>query len=213
MQAVVSTRSEGISLLIGSFLMFITMVLHPTGGDLAHIREIWVLAVSSHAIAIASIPFLALGFWGLQLRLRAADFLSKTGFAIMLTGLVAVLIAAALNGLAYPIYAEMNSGASADAQASLEMVTRYGFAMNHAFDYIFMGAVCISTILWSVAMIRTKSFPVWLGYFGLVLSVLALGMWIAGFVFINLHGFRIFIFGWFLWVVLTGYFLLQAKEN
>ena len=194
-------------MLIGCFLLFITMVMHSTGGDMAHILDIWGLAVSSHSIAIASIPFLAVGFSGLRARLAEADFLSKLSFSIILTGLVAVMIAGALNGLAYPFYAKVYEGASESTMATLEPITRYGFAVNHAFDYIFMGAVCSSTILWSIAMVRTKRFPVWLGYFGILLGAVALSLWIFGFEFVDLHGFRIFIFGWVLWVVVVGYLL------
>lgn len=206
------TKTEGICLLIGCFLMFITMVMHPTGGDMAHLLEIWVLAVASHSIAIASIPFVAVGFSGLQRRLRAADFLSKMGYAILLTGLVAVMIAAALNGLVYPIYVDIYAEASESTIDSLEGVMRYGFAMNRAFDYIFMAAVCGSTLLWSIAIIRTKSFPAWLGYVGLVLSVAALGAWSFGFDFVDLQGLRIFVLGWIVWSVIVGYLLLFSRN-
>jgi len=206
-------KTPGLCLLIGCFLMFITMVMHPTGGDIDHILKIWVIAVASHAIAIASIPFLAVGFWGMERRLQEADFLSKLSFAIIITGLVAVMIAAAINGLAYPIYATMYEGASEATLASIEPVTRFGFALNHAMDYIFMGAVCASTILWSLAIYRTKSLPMWLGHLGLLLSIAALVTWILGFVFVDLHGFRVFIFGWVIWVLLAGFLLLKAKQD
>lgn len=206
-------KTSGTCLLIGCFLMFITMVMHPTGGGIDHILRIWTVAVASHSIAILSIPFLAIGFWGMERRLQEADFLSKLGFAIILTGLVAVMIAAALNGLTYPIYAKIYEDASEATLEAIAPITRYGLSMNHAFDYIFMGAVCASTILWSLAIYRTKALPSWLGHLGLLLAVSALGMWIYGFVFVSLHGFRIFIFGWVIWVLLAGILLRSnAKE-
>ncbi len=206
-------KTSGTCLLIGCFLMFITMVMHPTGGGIEHILRIWTVAVASHSIAILSIPFLAIGFWGMERRLQEADFLSKISFAIILTGLVAVMIAAALNGLAYPIYASMYKDASEATLAAIEPITRYGFTMNHAFDYIFMGAVCASTILWSLVIYKTKALTSWLAHFGLLLATAALAMWILGFVFVDLHGFRIFIFGWVIWVLWAGLSLRRSVEE
>lgn len=208
-----SYKTSGICLLIGCFLMFITMVMHPTGGDIDHIMKIWVVAVASHAIAIASIPFLAVGFWGLERRLQEADFLSKLSLAIIFTGLVAVMIAAAINGLAYPIYAEIYKDASSETLAAIEPVTRFSFSLNHAMDYIFMGAVCASTMLWSLAIYQTKALPMWLGHIGMLLAIAAVVMWILGFVFVDLHGFRIFIFGWVIWVLLAGFLLQRTAEE
>ncbi|MDX1667068.1 MAG: hypothetical protein R3350_07560 [Saprospiraceae bacterium] len=208
-----STRTEGIALLIGCFLMFITMVMHPTGGSLVYILEIWHLVVGSHALALASIPFLGLGFYGLHLRLRESGFLSKLAFSIMLTGLVAVMIAGAINGLAYPIYASMYEGASESALASLEIVTRFGFALNHAFDYIFMASACVATLFFSVAILQTRALPPWLGYAGLLLGVAAVALWIGGIVSVDLHGFRVFIFGWVLWVAAAGFSMWMTRDR
>jgi len=211
-----SNKTTGWALLLGSFLMFITMILHPTGGGgfeglLRHAN----FAIIAHALAIFSIPFSAVGFFGLAQRLDESQFLSRLALAMMLLGLVAAMLAAALNGLAQPMFALQYEGADETTIDTLRPIFRYNMALNHAFDYILIAGMFFSTFLWSIAILRTQAsamadrFSKWLGYLGIALFVIGLISIVSGFYFLDLHGFRIFIFGWLIWIVSVGGSILR----
>lgn len=205
-------KSAGLSLMIGSFLMVVTMVLHPVGGDFEHLLRILTIGIIAHSIAILSIPFVAYGFWGVTRRLDEEPFFSRIAFSFMMFGLVAVMIAAALNGLILTGFIQKFEDASPEVIDSIRPIMSYNSTFNHAFDFIYIGAVCISTLFWSIATIRTKAFPVWIGYFGVALTLFAFVMIALGFVFVDLHGFRIFVFGSVAWTVLMGFSLLKDRN-
>src|SRR6185437_1275788 len=94
----------GASLILGSFLMIITMVMHPSGGNFEHLLKISALIMGTHTLAIISVPFTLYGFWGLTQKLNGDEFFSKIAFATILLGMFAVMCAAAINGLAMPMY-------------------------------------------------------------------------------------------------------------
>jgi hypothetical protein len=206
-------KSAGLSLIIGSSLMVVTMVLHPVGGNFDHLLRIISVAIISHCIAILSIPFISIGFYGILKRIGSTSFFSISGFAIAMTGLVAVLIAAALNGLALPFMVKAYEGASPELIESIQPILKYNSKLNHAFDYIYIGGTCLSMLFWSIAILKTKSFPLWIGYLGLTLSCSAIVMLFLGFYFVDLHGFRIFIFGGVAWNVAMGAFLLMTGKK
>ena len=58
-------KGAGLSLIVGSLLMIVTMVLHPVGGDFNHLVKIFTMGKIAHGIAILSLPFVTYGFWGL----------------------------------------------------------------------------------------------------------------------------------------------------
>ena len=208
-----SDKSAGISLLLGSFFMIITMVLHPVGGDFNQLQKIVVIGMVSHAIAILAIPFMALGYFGISMRLKEEAFFSRIAFSVMLFGLFAVMIAGAANGIVLMDLVRDNKDASELAIESLKPIIRYNFHLNHAFDYIFIGAVFLSTLLWSVSMIQTGKFPKWIAYFGIGMVTLAFSMLVFGFVFLDVAGFRIFIFGTAGWTIASGLYLINGSSE
>jgi hypothetical protein len=73
--------------------------------------------------------------------------------------------------------------------------------------------VCIAISLWSVVVINTTLFPKWVGYFGLGTCILVVAAFIAGFIFVDLMGFRVFIAGLVVWMVIIGILLKRQDEN
>ena len=203
-------KAAGLSLLIGSFLMFVTMILHPVGGSIEHIVKVRTMGTIAHSIALLSIPFTWVGFRGITKRLSDAPFFSQTAYAFVTFALLAVMIAAALNGLVLTGFVGRYADASPEVIESIKPLLYFNGALNHAFDYIFMAGICISVLLWSIAILKTRKFTMWLGWFGIILSVLATSMWIVGFVFVDLHGFRIFVFGTVAWIVAAGIGLVRG---
>lgn len=204
-------KHSGISLIIGSLLATITMVLHPVGGDIQHLISISPIIMTSHIIALFSLPFILFGFWGLSKKIGFDNSFSVLAFATAAIGLFAVMIAGAVNGLAIPFFVENLANASSEKQESARLILSYGFSLNQAFDYIFIGALCEAMLLWSVAILKTRLFHKWVSILGIVLGIGFLVALISGFVLVDLHGFQIFIFGIVLWMAAVGILVYKTK--
>ena len=198
-------KPAGRSLIAGAVLAFVTMTLHPSGGSLEHIARIYNIIVFSHALAIGSLPLLALGFWGLSTRLMTRTALSLLAFFTVLFGLISVMLAGLFNGLVLPFYAVKQidqTGANLD---TVRLIVQYGSTINRSLDYVFIAAISIAIGIWSGLILQTRLLPRWLGYGGLLLiGVIGLGA-ITNFDFIGLTGFRLIIFGLVSWIVLIGW--------
>jgi hypothetical protein len=206
-------RNAGIALITGSLLLIVTMALHPVGGSIAHLLKITRVIIVSHSIALLALPFCLVGFWGLTRRIGTDNFFSITAFSVIAFGLVAVMGAAAVNGLALPVYLQNYKEADAATIESIIPLLRYNTALNHAFDFIYIGAVCISTLLWSIAIIITKRLPRWTAYLGILLSLALIVMLASGFAFTNLYGFRIFVISYVVWTLAIGSLLMRIPEE
>lgn len=205
-------QKTGITLILGSVLLVVTMVLHPAGGNFEHLLKASKMIVIAHSLAIVSMPVCLLGFWGLTKKLGTENFLSALAMAFMLMGLISGMCAAAINGLALPIYVNYYKDATAELIETIRHPLRYGSSLNLAFDYIFIGAVCIAVTLWSIVVLQTKKLAAWLGYFGIALTIVSVNMMLSGFVFTSLYGFRLFVFGLVGWIVWGGILLVKQKQ-
>jgi hypothetical protein len=204
-------RKAGISLIIFAFLLVVTMVLHPVGGSIGHIINISGIIVVAHSLAIFSLPFGWVGFWGLTRKIGTDNFMSVLGFAMMSLGLVAALLAAATNGLAMPIFLQHYKDAPPETLSAIEPILRYGYAVNHAFDYVYTGAFCVAIGCWSIAIWRTRTLAVWIAWFGLVLALGTAAIFVSGVAVNNLHGLRIFVSCIMLWILLIGVVLRRQQ--
>lgn len=204
-------KNAGISLIIGSVLGVITMVIHPVGGSIDHLINISKVIIVSHTIALFSIPFLLFGFWGLSRRIGFDNTLSALALVTASLSLVAVMMAAAINGIVVPFFVDNLKGASSEKIETAEMILSFGFSLNQAFDYIFVGGICQAFLLWSIAIVKGKAFPKWVAILGIALGLGFLVVMISGFVLSNLQGFRIFFFGIVAWMVSAGILLQKNK--
>lgn len=203
-------KNAGISLVVGSALMMLTMILHPAGGDLPHLIKIQKIIIVSHSLAILSIPFSFIGFLGLTRRIGAENFFSITAFSFMAFGLAAAMGAAATNGLALPFFVEDYQDAPPEMLATTNAMVRYNFALNHAFDYILLGAMFSSILFWSIAMLSTKTFTRWVAYLGVGLTLAGGLVLLTGYNFVSLAGFRVFVFGSVGWIVSVGILMIRS---
>jgi len=204
---------SGILLMIGVVIMIITMVLHPAGGSFEGLIQNASIAIIAHSLAIGSVPFSALGFWGLTRSLQATTRWSYLGYAFMIVGLLAAMLAAALNGLAQPMFALRYADASSEVIDQIRPIFHYNMALNHAFDYVLMASLLASMLCWSISILKTKVYPRWTGILGITLVLLvAVGLY-SGFYFLDLYGFRYFVFGWLIWVVSVGVYLMSHNQG
>ena len=208
-----SGRGHGIALLLGTLLLFVTMVLHPAGGSLEHLQHMGSLIIFSHSIALGSVPFLLFGYWGLKVRLAADGAVAAFAFITTCYALLAAMCAAAINGLALPFFLGQHTPSSPESIEMVRMVLKYNISLNHAFDLIYIWGSCGATIMWSAAIYRTRKLPVWIGYYGFLLSSAALLMLVSDFEFLTLDGFRVFVFGYVSWTTLVGFGLWKSKKT
>lgn len=189
------------------------MILHPIGGDFAHLIAVSKMGMIAHSLAIFSIPFSALGFIGLNRKLGRNDFFSRLGLAFMLLGLLAALLAATANGLVLPLFIEDYAKATPETIESLRPFLRYNLAFNHAFDYQLITGMFLSMFCWSIAILQSDNLPRWIAYLGFLIVLIILGAILGGFYFLDLSGFRVFVFGWLVWILAVAWKLWTADKN
>ena len=205
-------RKTGFALIVFTILLVLTMVMHPAGGSVEHLIRISSLIVTTHSIAIFSLPFGLIGFWGLTRRIGTDNFWSMLAFGSISLGLVAVMIAAATNGLVMPVFLHNYENATPETIESIRPIMRYGFSINHAFDYIYTGAFLLSILCWSISILHTKKLPAWIGWAGGILVIIILGLVVAGPAANSLMGLRIFVSCIVIWILLVG-IRLTRKES
>jgi hypothetical protein len=197
-------RQSGIALILFVILLAFTMVLHPAGGNIQHLIRITNLIVVTHSIAILSLPFGWMGFRGLTHRLGAGNFYSMLALVLASLALIAVLLAAAANGLIMPVFLQNYKDATPETETAFKPILQYGFAVNKAFDYIYTGALCLAILCWSISIWRTRKLPGWLGWLGMVSVILVLTVFISGVAINSLLGVRLFAAGIVAWLLLVG---------
>jgi hypothetical protein len=206
-------RAAGTALIIGTLLLVTTMVLHPAGGSVARLIERSAWIIGTHAIALLALPLFLVGFWGLSSQLQESWLLSRVALSVMLVGLFAALCAAAVNGLALPLFVRRFADASPQTIEAIKPVIAYNMALNHAFDFVFIGATCIAMVLWSLAILRKGALPKWIGIYGLLAGSGLLIVLASGVVLVDLHGFRLFIFAVVLWFLFAGISLCRRPAR
>jgi hypothetical protein len=206
-------KLAGDCLVVGSALMVLTMVLHPSGGNLEHIFKISKVLIISHSIAIFSIPFIAFGLYGLSETLQTNSKIAYLGFAFVSFSLVAVMLAASINGLILPMYLSKFHSETGQNLEIVKLIIGYGSKFNKAMDFIFIAGYSIAMLIWSIIIIQTSKLPRWMGFYGLFLLVFVIISFLLQFDFISVWGFRIYIFGIVSWIILAGFFMINLKKD
>ncbi|MFL5786752.1 MAG: hypothetical protein ACJ748_01755 [Flavisolibacter sp.] len=204
-------NKAGKSLIAFSMLIFITMILHPTGGSFKYIVRISELIIISHSLALISLPFAIVGFWGLTQKIGKDNYLSIVAFVIVLFAILAAFMAAITNGIVLPIYIQNFKDSPETILSSIKPIIKYNSTLNEAFDYIYSIAFCISIVLWSFTIIKTKKMPLWIGYTGLGMTFLFLIIVFAGIDPNSLQGLRLFFLFLVCWIILAGRGLMQTS--
>ena len=206
-------KKAGLFLIIFTILVVLTMMLHPVGGSVEHIIRITDIIIITHATAIFSLPFGCMGFWGLTKRIGANRAGSVLAFIMSAFGLVAIMLAAATNGLVLPLFLQQYKDADAGTLSTLKPVLRYSYAFNHALDYIYTGAFCVAILCWSIALLLTKKMAAWIGWLGIAVTLSVTTAVFTSEVAVNsLLGLRLFTTGMVIWILLVGIILYRQNE-
>ncbi len=204
--------TAGISLSTGSLLAITTMVLHPSGGTLEDVISQAPQMQIAHAIAIACIPFMLFGFYGLSDILLGQRKLSKLALISATLGLFSAMLAALFNGLILPNFLNEYSANLDENETVLNIIASYGFSINKALDYVFIVALIFGILIYSILIIKTQKISKYLGYFGLLILIFSIIGGLTGFTFTSLIGFRIFVFSVAVWILCSGILLIQSNK-
>ncbi len=207
-----SKKLAGISLLLGSLMAVLTMVLHPLGGDMQHIVKISRVLVFSHSLAIACVPLVAFGLWGLCCLLETPGRMAILGFFVAMLGLGAAALAGTINGLVLPRFAAHFVDSQVDV-GTLDAILDYARFFNGALAYIFMASITVAILIWSVLMVWSVGPMKLLGYYGFLVALFGV---VSLFSISNLTSvslFGTFVFGMASWLVLTAVLMIKKYQT
>jgi hypothetical protein len=208
-------RLSGLALISGSVGTIITMSLHPTGHVVADQLEPMIrMLIAVHGLALACVPVLFLGAWGLSRCLASPDRLAVAGLVLYTFALLAVINAAVADGLITPNLLRQFV-ASAGAPSAIDgwrMMSRYNFYVNQAYAQVFVAASSVAIVLWSASIWRGKELARGLGIYGCILGPVTLLSLLSGHLNLDAHGFGIVIFGQAVWFIVAGT-LLWRRVN
>ena len=209
-------RLAALALIAGSCGMIITMAFHPQGHiTSAQLPSMIRMLILVHGLALACIPVLFLGTWGLSRRLVTPSRLNVVGLVLYAFGLVAVMGAAVADGLVTPRVLEQIV-ASADSQSTMEtwrMFSRYTFILNQAFAQVFLVASSAAIIAWSAAGWRSRMLPLGLAIYGGVLGLVTVAALFSGHLPLDVHRFGAVMLGQSIWFVISGAVLWGGGET
>jgi hypothetical protein len=211
-------RRSGAALIAGSAGMIITMILHPTGkvgpeGIDAMVR----MLVGVHALALASMPVVFLGAWGLSRRVASADRLAMMALVLYAFATVAVMNAAVFDGLVAPNLIRQivftHDTATAGTSEGWRLAFNYNSQLNQAFARVYAVASSMAILLWSVVIVRDRALARGVGIYGCVLGAITVAGVFSGRLNPDVHGFGLIIFGQALWFILSGASLCRDREG
>jgi hypothetical protein len=208
-------RLSGLALIVGSVGMIITMVLHPSGHIAAAQMERTIrMLIAVHSLALACLPIVFLGAWGLSRRLASPDRLAFIGAAFYTFALFAVMNAAVADGLITPMILRqiVASAGVPVAIDSWQIVARYNFFTNQGYAQVYVVASIIAILLWSAAIWRNRILPRGLAIYGFILGLATLLALFSGHLNLDAHGFGLIVFGQAAWLIIAGRVLLSHGE-
>lgn len=202
-------RIDAAALALGTLAMVVTMAVHPRGGSGQALREgeslsrVGVAAVVSHSIAIAALPLLLLGFWGLSRRLGWESAPVRLAFAAYALATAAVLDAAVMSGFVSTGVAMSIRTETAEGSRAVASLFAYTFVLNQAFAKVYVVASSAAIALWSLRAIRLGDGWRAAGIFGLLAGAAPAAGVLASALPLNVHGFGMVVLVqtvWTLWI-------------
>jgi hypothetical protein len=198
-------RKSGMALVAGTAAMIITMVFHPHGKYIpAEVESMLRMGIAVHSLALASIPVVFLGVWGMSRWLAGPDRVSWAALVFYAVASIAVMNAAVLDGLMAPYVIRKIVTATAETRDSWQMFMGYNFQMNQSFARVYAVASSAAVVLWSVTIWRRRVLGWGIAIYGCVLgAVTALGI-LSGLLTPDWHGFTMLILGQAIWFLMVG---------
>jgi hypothetical protein len=209
-------RQSGLALIAGSVGMIITMALHPSGHiPAADIEPMIRKIIAVHGLALACLPIMFLGTWGLSRRIAGENHLALIAVVTYGFGLFAIMNAGVANGLVFPVLLQRIADSAGSPQAidGWRMIARYNFYVNQAYAQVFVAASSVAIFLWSVSIWRSRKLVRGLGIYGCLLAPVTLGALLSGRLNLDAHGFGIIVLGQAIWFMVAGKLLWGSREQ
>ncbi len=185
--------------------MIITMISHPGGkispAEVDHVARMLILV---HSLALASIPVIFLGAWGMTRRIGGADRLAWAALVVYALASIAVMNAAVCDGLMAPAIMRKIVAATPETRDMWQTLMNFNFQMNQAFARVYAVGSSLALVLWSVSILRYRTLGRGVGIYGVILGlVTAVGI-CSGLLTPDRHGFGMLIFGQAIWFLLAA---------
>lgn len=169
-------RTHGWIVILGSLAALGGMMVHPTGGGRAldMVRSLvrdGGFNAGVHAFLIGVYLALILGFYGFSRRLGRDDPLVQGGFIAYVAGAFAAVAAAMSAGFVNRTLAMNYADATQDKAEYIVAAFRVSGAFNYAWGRMWVIAISVAILLWSIALLRRGGRVRLLGLFGILLGL------------------------------------------
>lgn len=210
---------SGATLIAGTLLFVLVMVLHPTAHDILaeeHVEHGVHLNRMVHTVALIGVPVLFLGLLGLWRRLGGGPLATAAlvgwGFAS-----VAVTSAAATSGfVASELMLEMaharDAGGGAEAEA-VHSLLDYASLAIHAFGTVHLVASSLALVLWAAEILRAGALHRSAGLVGLIAGAGVLLLFLGEHLRLDVHGFGVMVMLQAVWLVWVGVLLCRGRSG
>lgn len=185
--------------------MIITMISHP-GGKIspAEVDHVARMLMVVHSLALACIPVVFLGAWGMTRRIGGADRLAWVGLVLYALASIAVMNAAVFDGLMAPVLMRKIIASNAETRDMWQTLMNFNFQMNQAFARVYAVGSSLAVLLWSVSILRHRTLGRGVGVYGVLLGVATAAGIFSGYLTPDKHGFGMLIFGQAIWFLIVA---------
>ncbi len=209
-------RTAGAIIVAASLLALLMMAHHPSGStrDMAvfveQVARVGALNRVVHGALIALLAALLFGFAEFSRVFGAGRSLVSAALVAYAIGTAADIGAATINGFAVGRVAAHYAGADTAALEQLRALLHLGWAMNQSLADLGEVARAIAIVLWSLAILRTRT-QLLLGASGvLVGGAIALAL-LGGWLTLDVHGMLLAVLCASAWNVALGVQLLRGR--
>ena len=209
-------RTAGAIIVAASLLALLMMAHHPSGStrDMAvfveQVARVGALNRVVHGALIALLAALLFGFAEFSRVFGAGRRLVRAALVAYAIGTAADIGAATINGFAVGRVAAHYAGADTAALEQLRALLHLGWAMNQSLADLGEVARAIAIVLWSLAILRTRT-QLLLGASGvLVGGAIALAL-LGGWLTLDVHGMLLAVVCASAWNVALGVQLLRGR--
>jgi hypothetical protein len=209
-----SDRIAGSALVLGALATLVTMALHPTGADL--VRDFDTHArtnVLAHSLALVGLGLIFFGGLGLTRRLRDSTGVATAALVAWGMAVVAGLVAAVASGMIAPHLIQDLAALDGPRAEATSTVLRYNHLVNNGFAAVLVVASALAVVFWSVAILRTRALPKWVGVLGVGVGGLISVAFLSGHVGLDVHGFGLIILTQAVWLVAVGAMLVRSGRS
>jgi hypothetical protein len=206
----------GLALVFGTIGYVATMALHPVGitnvSAEALTRESQI-TVAVHALGLLSLPVVVFGLFGLSSRAGWHRPSTQFAFITYCLSVVAVMLAAAADGLIGPALVQKTIGANEALVQSLRTAFEFNYQVNQAFAKVFVVGAAIAIISWSYAVASLGSFERRVAWFGWFVGAASLAGLFSGHVRMDVHGFGAIVLLQAVWNIALGVSMMRSQSS